>query len=176
MAVRMRAGDAPEGRHDALGHRLVGLAVLPARSPVPPAAEGLRGPVFHVLATQALPGSDIHLPELRIETNRGPEALADDPCRVGGPSQVTAVDHVDGGLGQPVGETLRLDATRLGQGPVGVSLPAALGVPVALTVACKQDSCHRLIVRGTPTGDRGLPCPMPNRRLARISCGVTNPT
>src|SRR5215212_9817972 len=63
-AVRMLGRDPLDRPDDALTHRLVGLAVLPAGSAFLPAGEGIRKALGALVPREAAPGADIHLSKL----------------------------------------------------------------------------------------------------------------
>jgi hypothetical protein len=67
----------------------------------------------------------------------------EDLRRLPRPGQVARVDDVDVSVrDELLGKSLRLRATALVQRDVGMSLPAAVGVPVGLAVANEEERGH----------------------------------
>jgi hypothetical protein len=141
-AVGRGGCDLSRRAHNALGHRLVRLAVVPAGVPLLPARERLGEPRFRLGAREARPRPYVDFPELGHRPDLEAVPLRDDRGGVPRPREVARVDRGELDVGEPVGEGLRLLAAALVERPVRVSLPAALGVPVRLAVPGEEERRH----------------------------------
>ena len=87
------------------------------------------------------PLAGVALAEQRLGDDRtDAERLADDERRLGRPLEVGGDDRVDGA--DPLGGVDGLLATEVRQRRVGLTLPAAEGVPLGLSVAGQQHAGH----------------------------------
>jgi 3-oxoacyl-[acyl-carrier protein] reductase len=135
-AVRVLVGDPPQRSEYAVGHRVVGLPVAPV------ARAGVRIASQDVLVRQALPAPEVLLAQLR-ENRHGPAVpLGDDARGLVRTLEIARVDGVEGLVRELVGERLCLRAPGLVHRRVGVTLNAALEVPVGLAVPHEEDRRH----------------------------------
>jgi 3-oxoacyl-[acyl-carrier protein] reductase len=141
-AVGVRTRDPPDGAENASSHLLVGLAVGPARATVEPARVSLRETFARLVARETRPRPDIDLAQLWQLQNLEPLPLGDYGSRLARAPKVARVDGIQVDIGQPVGQRLRLEPSAFAERTVGVALPAALGIPIALTVAREKECRH----------------------------------
>ncbi len=132
---------APEVRAgDALDRCVHPFPVLIARLAVRPVA--VREPRLELGAGEAGPGADVDLAQPSVADHGHAMGRRDDHRRLVGPCEVARVDSIEGGRAQLLRELARLGAPVLVQRRVGPALPAALAVPVGLTVARKKERGH----------------------------------
>jgi 3-oxoacyl-[acyl-carrier protein] reductase len=136
------ANDLPDGFEHSLRHFVVRLAVRPARPAVPPALVGFGEALAGLVARYARPRSDVDLSKLRKLVHIEPLRLRHDRCGVARSLQVARVDGVELDVGESFRQRFGLRASALGQRAVGMTLPAALGVPVALPVPREKERRH----------------------------------
>jgi 3-oxoacyl-[acyl-carrier protein] reductase len=153
--ARMRGRDPLDRRDDAVGQLLARLAVVPNLAGEPP-CEPFGIALMHLRARQPRPRPDVDLAKAGILDDGDPEALADDPSRLGRAGEVTRIDRADTVTRQLLGELGGLPAAQLVQRRIGVSLPSTDPVPVGLAVPCEQKAGGRHTTR-----------------LARVDLGLT---
>jgi 3-oxoacyl-[acyl-carrier protein] reductase len=141
-AAGMCVRDPPDAAEDARRHLLVGLAVCPAWPAVEPARIGRWEALARLLAREARPRPDVDLPQRRQLQNLEAFRLGDHCSRLAGAPQVARVDGVEIDVRQALRQRLRLEPAAFAERPVGVALPASLGVPVALAVAGEKERRH----------------------------------
>src|SRR2546430_1265548 len=126
--------EVAERSDHALAHLLVGLPVLPAPSVIEPALELLGEALLDLGPRQRLPGSHVDLAEA-VDWLRGQAARrSDDLRRLERPPQRARIDRGHLLAGERFRELRRLCPPELVERRIGVSLEAALPVPVCLPV------------------------------------------
>jgi hypothetical protein len=132
-----------EGPHGSPVDVEVGLAVgIAGDGALQPRAEpgGIAG--LHLGAGAAGEPADVDLAQIRLDARLEAGGRLHRRRRLAGTGEVARVEQVDPGPGQVRRQQRRLRAARVVERPVGVPLPAALGVPVGLAVAGEQDPGH----------------------------------
>lgn len=128
--VGMGASDLVDRLDHALPVRVVGLAVP-------------RSPVDFALR-EALPGTDVDLAEPRIDLERQAEELGEDLAGLAGAPEIARVHGGDRLVAKRRRELPGLTAAGVVERAIGVSLVAALAVPIGLAVANEEDRGHGL--------------------------------
>ena len=100
-------------------------------------------------AGEARPLAGVALAEVRVEDDGADAELAgEDRGGLGRPVQVGGDDGVD--RAECPGRVVGLGPPEVGQGRVGLALPAAVGVPLRLAVAHEEDPGHGVDGSGGP--------------------------
>jgi hypothetical protein len=91
---------------------------------------------------QPLPCAPVLLAQVWIEGHRQPEPLPHDLRRLARTGEIARIDRLEAPCRELAGELLRLPPAVVTEGPVGLSLQPAVGVPVGLAVANEQQGGH----------------------------------
>lgn len=133
LAVGMSRGDPLKRLVHAVAHLLDRLPVSPGRG------RSFREARAHFVVGHAFPRTEVAFAELGESRHVEAARIRDDARRLVRAPEVARVDGVDRLLRERLGERVRLRAARVVEGRVGMSLDAAITIPVGLAVAGEKD-------------------------------------